>query len=124
MPDRIDPGPGWRLLEKGETKPHGYEVRWLGAWHAGGDAGGIVDSSTLPCRARNLITTKSIATRATMRTAYDGGTTITRTMRNDEGLSLQEMSDVSSVFLKQVRGCHTIAKFAYIMLEIHREGEP
>lgn len=29
MIDRIDPGPGWRLLKAGERKPRGYEYIML-----------------------------------------------------------------------------------------------
>lgn len=127
MTDRIDPGPGWRLLRAGEVKPRGYEYKSsvLG-WAKGAGVGDRVLADGFPCRVRIApIATKAIATRATVRTAFDGGTTITRTMRNDEGLSEREMMDVSEVFFDKVEAIRNRTSVPkYIMLEIQREGEP
>ena len=127
MTDRIDPGPGWRLLSPKEIVKHGDE-RWAhGEWVLSLNAG-LKQSCGFVYRRRRRTaprTTKAIATRATLKTAYDGGTTITRTMRNDEGLSEREMIDASEVFFDKVEAIRNRTSIPkYIMLEIQREGEP
>ena len=52
MSDRIDPGPGWRLLNVGEVRPAGYEF-WDGReWIIGNVVGEIVTTSLVFLRAR------------------------------------------------------------------------
>ena len=126
MSDRIDPGPGWRLLDPKEIIKFGDERRLFGKWVESLNAGmRQVCGFAYRRRISAPRTTKAIATRATLKTAYDGGTTITRTMRNDEGLSEREMIDASEVFFDKVEAIRNRTSIPkYIMLEIQREGEP
>ena len=115
MPDPIDPGPGWRLLEVGEIKPEGYEwySPWFRKWMKGIEINEIMVSSMDPCRVRisEHRTIKGIATRATVEFAF----------RNDAGLSDPEMDMAETYFERRADAIQkrtTTAK--YIMLEIQR----
>ena len=53
MTDRIDPGPGWRLLEAGERKPRGYEYKNpVFGWTKGDGVGRRASADGFPCRVR------------------------------------------------------------------------
>ena len=120
MTDRIDPGPGWRLLGPKEIVKHGDE-RWThGEWVPSVNAG-LKQSYGLVYRrrAKSPRTTKAIATRATVRAAFRDGRIVTRMERNDSGLGEKEMRATIETW-----GLAPLIGAKYIMLEIQREGEP
>ena len=125
MTDRIDPGPGWRLLRAGERKPRGYEYKSpVFGWTKGDGVGRRASADGFPCRIRiTPRTTKSIATRATVRAAFPDGAMISDSIACESGLSGEMMQfsadrwELSKIHL-QTSGAK------YIMLEIQREGEP
>ena len=122
MPDRIDPGPGWRLLKVGERKPEGYEYKSvICGWIKGSGAGDIVRADALPCRVRTApYTAKGIATRATVRVVTNDGTA-ERSMRCDSGLSVGQMHAAIASFDFAVDALRNrISAPKYIMLEIQR----
>ena len=126
MSDRIDPGPGWRLLKDGELKPRGYE--WWSvyreAWSEGLNFGEEFKRNMLPCRVRIApTTTKAIATRATVRVAFSDGVVTDNVMTCDSGLSGKMMGFVIKRWYA-VQSAEKIQGAKYIMLEIQREGEP
>ena len=121
MTDRINPGPGWRLLKAGEKKPRGYEYKNpVFGWIKGDGVGRRASADGFPCRIRiTPRTTKAIATRATVRAAFRDGRIVTRMERNDSGLSEKEMrATIETWNLAPLIGVK------YVMLEIQREGEP
>ena len=124
MSDRIDPGPGWRLLKPGEVKPQGYEYKSLTfGWTKGDGVGNHVLVDGLPCRVRIAPRAiKGIATRATVRVvAADGEAE--RSMRCDSGLSIRQMYSAIASFdsaVDALRNRTSVPK--YIMLEIQRGG--
>ena len=125
MTDRIDPGPGWRLLKAGEVKPRGYEYKNpVFGWTKGDGVGRRASADGFPCRIRvTPRTTKAIATRATVRAAFPDGAMIADSIACESGLSGEMMQfsadhwELSKIHL-QTSGAK------YIMLEIQREGEP
>lgn len=127
MSDRVDPGPGWRLLEEGERKPGGYQSLSVdGFWWNGSCVGEVFcQAESVPCRVRVYRegTTKAIATRATVRAAFPDGAMIADSIACESGLSGEMMQfsadrwELSKIHL-QTSGAK------YIMLEIQREGEP
>ena len=121
MGDRIDPGPGWRLLDAGERKPEGYEYKSLiWGWTKGDGVGGIVRADGLPCRVRIATTVKGLATRATVRVVTNDGTA-ERSMRCDSGLSVGQMYAAIASFDFAVDALRNrISSPKYIMLEIQR----
>ena len=121
MGDRIDPGPGWRLLEVGERKPEGYEYKSsIWGWTKGDCVGGIVLANGLPCRVRIATTVKGLATRATVRVVTNDGTA-ERSMRCDSGLSVGQMYAAIASFDLAVDALRNrISAPKYIMLEIQR----
>lgn len=78
MSDRVDPGPGWRLLKVGGRKPRGYEYKNpVFGWIKGDGVGRRALAGGFPCRIRIASrTTKAIATRATVRAAFLDGAMI------------------------------------------------
>lgn len=126
MTDRIDPGPGWRLLKVGEKKMKGYEW-WAPVpkmWREGASFGEKVAWYMTPCRVRIAPrTTKAIATRATVRIAFVG-CTVDRTVSSPGGLSADNMDAIATHFADRARAYQTQGVAKYIMLEIQREGEP
>ena len=121
MTDRIDPGPGWRLLKVGERKPNGYE--WLsrrhGKWQAGGIIGELFDGYMAPCRVRIAPrTTKAIATRATVICGTPDGARTINTISRESGLTEYDGERISKAW-----GNMQVSTAKYIMLEIQREGE-
>ena len=125
MTDRIDPGPGWRLLNVGEVRPAGYEF-WDGrGWIIGNVVGEIVQTSLVFLRARATepLTIKSIATRATVKAAFPDGAMTSDSIACKTGLSGEMMQYVSDRWNLASKHLPTSGA-RYIMLEIHREGEP
>ena len=125
MTDRIDPGPGWRLLEVGERKPNGYEYKSpILGWIEGSGVGTVAIADGFPCRVRApQRTTKAIATRATVRASFPDGAMIADSIACESGLSGEMMQFSADRWeLSKIRLQASGAK--YIMLEIQREGEP
>ena len=121
MTDRIDPGPGWRLLKAGEKKPRGYEYKSpVFGWTKGDGVGRRASADGFPCRIRiTLRTTKSIATRATVICgAPDGARTINPISR-ESGLTEYDCERIRRAWSNM-----QVSTAKYIMLEIQREGEP
>lgn len=126
MSDRIDPGPGWRLLKIGERRPAGYQYpSSAGFWNDGNMVGAIVATSCDVCRARvyRKGATKAIATRATVRIAFTD-CVIDRTVSSPGGLSLDNMDAIATHFADRIKAYRGQGVAKYIMLEIQREGEP
>ena len=122
MPDRIDPGPGWRLLEVGEVRPRGYQYfgDYSQKWFDGHGVGRVVDEGGNPCRVRIATTVKGLATRATVRVVTNDGTA-ERSMRCDSGLSVGQMYAAIASFDLAVDALRNrISAPKYIMLEIQR----
>lgn len=125
MTDRIDPGPGWRLLEVEERKPRGYEYKSpVFGWTKGDGVGRRASADGFPCRIRiTPRTTKAIATRATVRAAFPDGAMIADSIACESGLSGEMMQFSADRW--ELSKIHLQASGAkYIMLEIQREGEP
>ncbi len=125
MNDRIDPGPGWRLLKVGEAKPQGYEYKSvILGWLEGEAVGQRVRADGLPCRVRVAPRAiKAIATRATVKAAFPDGAMISDSIACETGLSEEMMQYVSDRWNLASKHLPTSGA-RYIMLEIHREGEP
>ena len=122
--DRIDPGPGWRLLEAAEIVQEGDERRDSGGWVKTLNAG-LPQSAYFAYRRRITIpyATKAIATRATVRAVFPDGATIADSIACESGLSVEIMQyEVDRWALTKIHLPESGAK--YIMLEIQREGEP
>ena len=119
MTDRIDPGPGWRLLEVGEIRERGDEF-FRDGWRPTVMAGHRQQKNGFLTRRRTASRpTKAIATRATVRAAFRDGRIVTRMERNDSGLGEKEMrATIETWNLAPLIGVK------YVMLEIQREGEP
>ena len=125
MTDRIDPGQGWRMLDRGEIRRPSDESMvsmdclgqktWMNCkWSAEQTVGREFVRRRITSR-----TTKAIATRATVRAAFRDGRIVTRMERNDSGLGEKEMrATIETWNLAPLIGAK------YIMLEIQREGEP
>lgn len=126
MTDRIDPGPGWRLLKAGERKPKRYEwfSQWYGRWQTGENIGELFVGRMDPCRVRiTPRTTKAIATRATVRASFPDGAMIADSIACESGLSGEMMQFSADRWeLSKIHIQTSGAK--YIMFEIQREGEP
>ena len=125
MPDRIDPGPGWRLLKVGEAKPQGYEYKSsILGWIEGVAVGQRVRADGFPCRVRVAPRAiKAIATRATVRAVFPDGAMISDSIACETGLSVEMMQFESDRW--EMSKIHLPTSGAkYIMLEIQREGEP
>lgn len=124
MTDRIDPGPGWRLLGPKAIVKHGDECWTHGEWVPSVNAG-LKQSCGLVYRrrAKSPRTTKAIATRATVRATFPDGAMTAASIACESGLSGEMMQfsadrwELSKIHL-QTSGAK------YIMLEIQREGEP
>ena len=123
MTDRIDPGPGWRLLEAGEVKPRGYEYKSLTyGWVKGDGVGQRALANGLPCRVRiPPRTTKAIATRATVICGTPDGARTTNTISRESGLTEYDCERI-----RRARAWENmqVSTAKYIMLEIQRKGEP
>lgn len=125
MTDRIDPGPGWRLLKVGERKPRGYEYKSpVFGWIKGDGVGRRASADGFPCRIRiTPRTTESIATRATVRASFPDGAMFSDSIACESGLSGEMMQFSADRW--ELSKIHLQASGAkYIMLEIQREGEP
>lgn len=116
---RINPGPGWRLLEAGEIRERDDESLYSG-WKPTVMAGEPMTRSGLPTRRRiTWRTTKAIATRATITMVFRDGRTTSRTERSDSGLLEKQMADTMHIW-----DAIPLIGAKYIMFEIQREGEP
>ena len=121
MTDRIDPGPGWRLLEAGEIVKEGDERRDSGGWVKSYNAG-LPQSPWSAYRRRTAPrTTKAIATRATVICGTPDGARTTNTISRESGLTEYDCERI-----RRARAWENMQVSAakYIMLEIQREGEP
>lgn len=124
MPDRIDPGPGWRLLEIGEIRPKSYEAFSDGKWRRGVLSGMRICPGSSLCRVRvTPRATKAVATRATVRAAFPDGAMISDSIACETGLSEEMMAHVSERWSLASKHLSTSGA-KYVMLEIQREGEP
>ena len=122
MTDRIDPGPGWRLLVPLVDKQIlGDQYLSNGEWNpVTMESWCVIQRSWEPRRRRIPgYVEKAIATRATVRAAFRDGRIVTRMERNDSGLGEKEMrATIETWNLAPLIGVK------YVMLEIQREGEP
>lgn len=123
MTDRIDPGPGWRLLEVGEIKRAGDEY-FFEEWKPTERAGDKMDGSSCPVRRRVLPpdAIKAIATRATVRGELPGGAIAAHSVERKAGLTPEQMAFASEQW-ELANKCLPESGAKYIMLEIQREGE-
>ena len=121
MSDRIDPGPGWRLLEPKEIVEHGDEFRDSGKWVKSYNYGlPQYDALVYRRRIASPRTAKAIATRATVRVVSSNGTA-ERSIRCDSGLSVGQMYAAIASFdgaVDALRNRTSVPK--YIMFEIQR----
>ena len=124
MTDRIDPGPGWRLLEAGEIVKEGDECRDSGKWVKSYNYGlPQYDALVYRRRLASPRATKAIATRATVRATFPDGAMIADSIACESGLSGEMMQFSADHW--ELSKIHLQASGAkYIMLEIQREGEP
>ena len=124
MTDRIDPGPGWKLLKNRPIIKEGDECSYNGGpWKktvlSPGDRGSLY--SVYRRRDESLRTIKGIATRATVRVVSSNGTT-KRSIRCDSGLSVGQMYAAIASFdgaVDALRNRTSVPK--YIMFEIQRD---
>ena len=120
--DRIDPGPGWRLLEVGEMRDAMDEFFRRGKWTKTSAPGAPIIYGSYPTRRRiaEPRTIKGVATRATVRVvAADGEAE--RSMRCDSGLSIRQMHAAIASFdgaVDALRNRTSVPK--YIIFEIQR----
>lgn len=121
MNDRIDPGPGWRLLKAGEVKPRGYEYKsFTLGWLEGTGVGMRMLANGLPCRVRVApLATKAIATRATVICATPDGARTESVISRKSGLTEYDCERIGRAWENM-----QASPAKYIMLEIQREGEP
>lgn len=125
MSDRIDPGPGWRLLEPKEIVKHGDERRVSGEWFKSFNAGSPQSASFVYRRRLTLRTTKAIATRATVRASFPDGAMISDSIACESGLSMEMMGFFMDRWSSAKAQISTqVSPARYITLEIQREGEP
>ena len=111
------------MLKLGETKRTGDEYLNGSRWVATKLPGEKIKAPSLPVRRRTSIRTiKAIATRATVRAAFQDGAMISDSITCETGLSVEMMAHVAERWdLASKRLPTSSAK--YIMLEIQREGE-
>ena len=123
MTDRIDPGPGWRLLKVGEIRERGDEF-FSDGWRPTVMAGHRQQKNGFLTRRRTASRpTKAIATRATVRATFPDGAMIADSIACESGLSGEMMQFSADRW--ELSKIHLQASGAkYIMLEIQREGEP
>ena len=121
MTDRIDPGPGWRLLGRRERIVAGDQYRFNRGWRATSRDGCMPGTMTYRRRIASPSTTKSIATRATVRSVFAGGIATESTIRSDVGLSLSQMEKATEAYEKRLFDLRNKSAMPeYIMLEIQR----
>ena len=123
MNDRIDPGPGWRLLEVDEIRDISDESYVIGEWKPTIFSELRVFPNSSPTRRRINRYKKAIATRATVRCAFPDGEVLSDSIACKTGLSGEMMQYVSDRWNLASKHLPTSGA-RYIMLEIHREGEP
>lgn len=123
MANRIDPGPGWRLLTPKEIVEDGDEFFFDGKWRWSGNVGLEQDKASRYRRRITPRTTKAIATRATVRAVFPDGALICDSIACEGGLS-SEMAQFASDRWELSKMHLSESGAKYIMLEIQREGEP
>lgn len=126
MTDRIDPGPGWRLLDPKEIVKFGDERRLFGKWAPSLNAGmrqvcGFAYRRRIPTTTTKAIATtaKAIATRATVICATPDGARTESTISRKSGLTEYDCERIGRAWENM-----QASSAKYIMLEIQREGEP
>lgn len=126
MTDRIDPGPGWRLLVPLVDKQIlGDQYLSNGEWNpVTMESWCVIQRSWEPRRRRIPgYVEKAIATRATVRAEFPDGAMISDSIACESGLSGEMMQFSADHW--ELSKIHLQASGAkYIMLEIQREGEP
>ena len=123
MSDRINPGPGWRLLEVGEIRIDGDEFFRFGKWTKTSVPGAPILCGSYPTRRRiaEPRTVKGIATRATVRAVFESGTICETVVRNDSGLPSSQMDRAQAAYDQVVNAARNGWRVPkYIMLEIQR----
>ena len=119
MTDRIDPGPGWRLLKVGEIRERGDEF-FSDGWRPTVMAGSLLPKNGPPTRRRTAPrTTKAIATRATVICGTPDGARTINTISRESGLTEYDCERIRRAWDNM-----QVSTAKYIMLEIQREGEP
>ena len=131
MTDRIDPGPGWRLLDSCPIIMRGDEFHSNDGWFPSLlDPGSQGIEGMVYRRRTKESSTKAIATRATIIAECEDGIRVTRTVSNPSGLTTKQMEFEAESFARQMSRLsqgtpmHGSSPAKYIMLEIQREGEP
>lgn len=120
MTDRIDPGPGWRLLEAGEIVKEGDECRDSGKWVKSYNYGlPQYDALVYRRRLASPRATKAIATRATVICGTPDGARTINTISRESGLTEYDCERIGRAWENM-----QVSSAKYIMLEIQREGEP
>ena len=121
MTDRIDPGPGWRLLTPKEIVEEGDEFFFDGKWRWSGNVGLEQDKASRYRRRITPRTTKAIATRATVICGTPDGARTINTISRESGLTEYDCERI-----RRARAWENmqVSSAKYIMLEIQREGEP
>ena len=119
MTDRIDPGPGWRLLKAGEIRRRGDEF-YCNGWKPTIMAGEPMTKNEFHTRRRTAPrTTKAIATRATVICGTPNGARTMNTISRESGLTEYDCERIRRAWENM-----QVSTAKYIMLEIQREGEP
>lgn len=119
MTDRIDPGPGWRLLEVGEIRERGDEF-FRDGWRPTVMAGEPMPGNGFLTRRRTAPrTAKAIATRATVICGTPDGARTVNAISRESGLTEYDCERIRRAWENM-----QVSSAKYIMLEIQREGEP
>ncbi|MHB8762416.1 MAG: hypothetical protein ACYC6J_08590 [Coriobacteriia bacterium] len=119
MLDRIDPGPGWRLLKVREIRARGDEF-FCNGWKPTVMAGEPLPKNGFLTRRRTAPrATKAIATRATVICGTPDGARTMNAISRESGLTEYDCERIRKAWENM-----QVSTAKYIMLEIQREGEP
>lgn len=128
MSDRIDPGPGWRLLVPlVDEQILGDQYLSDGEWHPVTAASWCLVQRFWEPRRRRIpgYAEKAIATRVTVRASFPDGAMISDSIACESGLSMEMMGFFMDRWSSAKAQISTqVSPARYIMLEIQREGEP